>query len=140
MAITKRNLVSVDVSSFATIAALETALAAAVTGLASGFFPQEIDGQSIKLSGGSFKTVLSMNVAKAPYLDWLSTTAVTFKAISMNASVSVAALDTAIQALIDTQEAASKFLMDRQILRMKIAGVLTDVMILLFSNGTEPTS
>jgi len=142
MANARGSVVLVDLSAkFANVAAVDTALAAAVAALASGFFPETISDATFKVSGGTFKSVLLMDCHKTPYQTWLTTSAAVFKCIDLSAYASVAAANTAIATAVDALEsAATKSVRNTVILTLNIAGVMKKILIILSTNGTPATS
>jgi len=140
MTIARRNIVVAELTNAATLSALETVLATAVSGLTSGFLPEDFEGIRIDETDGDLRDGIIMQVDKAPYQSFLSTTAAVFKLIDTAAYADIASLNTAIQAIIQTQETASKTLRVSRMIECRIAGVPSKLLFMLFTDGTAPVS
>jgi hypothetical protein len=141
MANARGSVVAVDLSSnFANLAAVNTALAAGIAALASGFVPERIHGENVKI-GSSFKTVIWMDCHKTPYQDWITVANPVLIAYDISGNASVAALNTAIATAVDSIESANtKTVRGSIVLTVRIAGVLKKVLILLATSGTPAIS
>lgn len=137
----RRSLVFIDLGTKVTnLAAIETACATAITALAAGFFPEQLDnGSDIKV-GSDINATIGMNVSKAPYQDWLGVSAAVIKVLDINGYATIAALNAAIDAAVLTQEAASRTCRDMVVRTVNVGGDLKKVLFILFTNGNPATS
>lgn len=139
MAAAERGSFTVDVTNLASIAAIETALAAAVAAQPAGFFPERVTHQSAVLNGAR-KDLLIFTTGKAPFQDWIAVTAAVVLLVQLEGLATPAAIDAAIDAIATTQEAGGNTLRVQLGCTLEIGGATRDVVVLLFTDGAPATT
>jgi hypothetical protein len=139
MAATRRNLVTVDISgNQANIAAIETLFATAISGLTANFLPEHMVENRNEYSNGSQVEGVLLQTAKGTAQAFNGVTTAVVKALSLAGRANAAAVDSAFTTINDAQETAGRTLRCACIVRVIIAGVATDVLLLLYTDGTSP--
>lgn len=131
----RRGLKHVSVAGLANVAAMETAFASAIAGLAGGALPEALEVNLQELTSGSVESVALMT-AIAPYRDVQSMTSAVVKCVTTSGHASLTALDAALDAVIVAQEGAGRTLRDKKLVRVRLGGTPQDVYVLLFTDGT----
>jgi hypothetical protein len=135
MTASRVGLVRVDISNPVNLTAIETLFSTKISGLTSGFLPESFLQESQDYTDGTLKAGVFMITAKSPYQAWQSETTAIVKALSLASRASSSAVETAITTIVDAQEALSRSLRDQCVVRVNLNGVVTDVLLMLFTNG-----